>query len=512
MYLTRTPPHSARHLTLGNGQRWLLGHRSRDQRSPHIDDKTASPFRHPLTLQGWDAKKWQAHVTEYIVPEMVEAAARDAVFFEPIFPQFYDVRPTSFFGGLPLLPPEMDWPVSNIVVDINTRNESNSKRQITEILEPVAPTFLGQIDLRALPHEADTSPLPKEGTLYFFFDSATLDMDLPGTPGTGGRVLYWPGDSSTFEERGEPALLRDCYGDAAYYCFRWLNGPPYPKRFAKWPVRPIPVRTFDVPFPESALAPDDEIRAAMYRAWDQYNDLIVSRQAEALAAALPEPVERNYFVSASARVNWRGGEGFPYTWICVEVFVMMMLNHIDDHTKRSKLREEYQPELLNAQCLEWLERSRASGLYKALSSQARQDFWQWYEAVIASSSDDLKDGRHWIYLQKCLEEAYRVGPRLCLSESAAAAALIPPFWIEDQRWQFAINITGHGGRVITHCLLGSRAETDPPSPDHVLLMQFDSQEGLDWLWCDVGVVQYWITMADLEALRFENVIVHTHGG
>lgn len=64
--------------------------------------------------------------------------------------------------------------------------------------------------------------------------------------------------------------------------------------------------------------------------------------------------------------------------------------------------------------------------------------------------------------------------------------------------------------MIQHRMLG--ATTDGPDRDHVLLMQFDSDKGMDWMWCDVGVVQFWIKKADLAALHFDDVIVLTFGG
>ena len=46
---------------------------------------------------------------------------------------------------------------------------------------------------------------------------------------------------------------------------------------------------------------------------------------------------------------------------------------------------------------------------------------------------------------------------------------------------------------------------------HILLMQFDTDDGLNWMWGDCGVLQYWITPADLKAWRFNKVIVTMEG-
>jgi len=46
---------------------------------------------------------------------------------------------------------------------------------------------------------------------------------------------------------------------------------------------------------------------------------------------------------------------------------------------------------------------------------------------------------------------------------------------------------------------------------HVLLMQFDTDAGLDWMFGDCGVLQYWITPDDLRAQRFDRVRVTLEG-
>jgi len=42
-------------------------------------------------------------------------------------------------------------------------------------------------------------------------------------------------------------------------------------------------------------------------------------------------------------------------------------------------------------------------------------------------------------------------------------------------------------------------------------MQFDTDYGMDWMWGDCGVLQYWITPQDLKARRFDRVIVTLEG-
>jgi Domain of unknown function (DUF1963) len=232
-------------------------------------------------------------------------------------------------------------------------------------------------------------------------------------------------------------------------------------------------------------------------------------QEEQFAAAFSAPVERNYFPwEKTERGHWRGGPGFPHAWICVEIFAGTMLENIrnfrnDSMTEYARHRiGELEREVRN-----WLQRSHSQGRYNALPDFAKAEFWSWFERAVET---DGNSPRHWVKLQGCLAEACRIGSRLCLAHSAAAAKAIPAAYVEDQRWQLAVNLTGHGGGYIQHRLLGAAA-ADHRAEEHVLLMQFDSQEGLDWMWGDVGVIRYRIKPEDLERLHFGDVVVTLAG-
>lgn len=425
----------------------------------------------------------------------LEAGAESAVFFEPVYPPRHTVNPRSFFGGRPNLPPEIDWPVN----EIQTQYLDGKS-----LPEPVASTFVGQIDLGELPGGADIAQLPRRGTLYFFFDSATMELDLPNEPGTGGNVIYSAKGGADCAERPEPKNLRPCYGEEADYHFKWLKhvhpeGHSFPKSFPKWAVKPFSCITYGS-VPRPVITPGQQVdRKAI-------NELHRKIQDEQFAAAFPAPVARNYFVwNNEPRGQWRGGPGFPYTWICIEIFAGFMLERIHEYRRRSEAEyARHRIGELEREVRAWLDRSHSQGRYNALPGFARTEFWKWFDGAVRTDNDH-KSPRHWADLQRCLAEAYRIGPRLGLSHSADAAKTIPASYIDDQRWQLAVNLTGHGGGRIEHRLLGLGGEGR--ALDHILLMQFDSQEGLDWMWGDVGAIQYWIKPDDLAGLNFDNVIV-----
>jgi hypothetical protein len=313
----------------------------------------------------------------------IEASARDAVFFTRVYPPQHESNPTSFFGGLPRLPRDLDWPVQQIAVDYGRTDPEPAPSLITA---PVALTFLGQVDRGDLPRTSDLELLPKQGILYFFFASATFELDLPREPGTGGEVLYWPGGSGDLSARSEPSLLRPIYGSDAEYHYEWLKHThteayPFPRSSPKWAVKPTVVKTYGANTPFADAYRTD--RAAHEAFWALKTEMT---NAE-LTRAFGEPIERNYFVWEQApRGKWRGGPGFPYAWICIEIFAGLLIYEF-----RKQLGREIEGALragikaAESQAWHWLDRSREQGRFRPVGDNARAEFWAWYEQMIAHS-------------------------------------------------------------------------------------------------------------------------------
>jgi uncharacterized protein YwqG len=96
----------------------------------------------------------------------------------------------SFLGGLPRLPPELAWPRAEVPSDGDD-----------EDAEEVALTFVAQIDLAELP-AGDWSPLPKQGTLFFFCSSLFVGEATP--PCT---VFYNSAAGDAYPQREPPSDL-----------------------------------------------------------------------------------------------------------------------------------------------------------------------------------------------------------------------------------------------------------------------------------------------------------------
>ena len=438
--------------------------------------------------------------------------------FEPVFPP-QERQSNTFFGGLPRLPENLSWPSPEIFVE---HDESGGR-----VRKEVASTFLAQIDLSELP--VKLSSLPEIGTLYFFLESATPHFDFERKPGTGGQVLFSPGASSTLPERCQPASLAPCYGNDWPYHFSWLKQlsgqDRAPRSFPRCPMRAVSLRSLHF-----AMPPFDWSRAPVKTAGvkDRQTWLAYQRAYTEIARHLERETRRfemkenegivparNYFVARGGGSDWRGGKGFPYAWIDVEVFCGELLDKLHRRPGQGH-QADPNTDRVNAAARDWIERVGVAGRYAAVGESDRQSFDAWYDAML----EVFRDNR--AMLSRCMEQAYRVGPRLSLLHSPAAARNVPQSWLNDQRWQFAIRFRdGEDIATVQHELLprpsvGPSWDADIRDGDEVIsyipLMTFASQEGLSWMWGDVGTLEFQIPKQDVPCLRFDRVRVLVHSG
>lgn len=443
----------------------------------------------------------------------IEGAATDCIFFQRILPPHQSKKVNSYFGGQPRLPTEFAWPTEDGV-------------ECDGSAFPIALTFIGQIDLSEIPR-APGRPglLPDRGTLFFFFNSlwcdATLDNESPGL----SRVLFYPGETASLPTRTEPDNLISCYGDEAGTHYPWLKytrtGPyQYPRSFPLWPVEVHNVTGYNDDSPSLQSIDEAEQRDAHSVWWD----MLFSMQAERLTEVFGRPVVRNLFCTemkklirlSDGRPEIHFPDGFPFNWLCVEMIAGNLIAEINRRREWKRLPVEFHPfaDELAQQAMIWVERARAMGRFTPLGPTERTELQAWCETVVNSSTDSTDDPRHWLHLKESIEGSYLRAPAITLAESREASALVPQWYVETQRWQHRVYIDENADNpeelllsLVEHRMLGSFPNSgESPSPKHVLLMRFDSDFGLNWVWGDLGSMSFWIAKDDLEARKFENII------
>jgi Domain of unknown function (DUF1963) len=122
-------------------------------------------------------------------------------------------------------------------------------------------------------------------------------------------------------------------------------------------------------------------------------------------------------------------------------------------------------------------------------------------------------------LNRLLRTAYFWGSSLSLSHSPDTARMAPDELAGITRELF-YPLHGEVERpdrisCTLHQMLGYgteiHGEVRERADSHILLMQFDSDNGFGWMFGDCGVAQFWITPEDLAARRFDCVIATVEG-
>lgn len=417
-------------------------------------------------------------------------------------------------------------------------------------------TFLGQVDCTALPQADGRDLLPRDGALLFFVHWDLLEGE-EGEHVTQGLVQHVPGRPDAWREVEPPADLPACYAGQADYHYRWLKHTDlttrrYPSSFPKWAMEPRPLAGI-------SRERSDELEAERPILYPQG---LSREQARVLQAAYGDAVEDNQLLNHYNRDRegvWRPFAGFPHAWIAVEMAAGLLLHPeqgfppeavgrrptaagakaADDFAAQltgamaealrrhgidpATLPPKRQPSPAEAEekaqgyrearadAARWVERARRGGLHQGVPEGEKAAFWAWLDGLHAAAGGRAGDRRSAYYLNKCLGEAAVLSIDLCLAHSAAAAALVPTEARDAVLQRHAALVRGHPQTAGRHQMLGAGLDVQNAPEEfggtHVLLMQFDTDYGLGWMFGDCGVLQYWIAPGDLAAGRFDRAFV-----
>ena len=255
----------------------------------------------------------------------------------------------SFFGGLPRLPPQLEWPTAEVRANVE--------------LETVALTFVAQIDLAEVPGSS-WSPLPKRGTLYFFCSSVFVGEGHPPC-----RVLYSPKDGGAYPDRAPPPDLMPLAGTDGDAQVKWLD--PTIDFHSKVEFKyPLSFRLFrDFYFLEDAVG----------------GELMIEELCKALGPGEPNERDLLQFRRAS---EYEKDEHWPFNWLLITYVVRSVLSRVlRDLTSGSyykPLTDEAAAELkrLRAGAIGWLERCRALTPMDDVDADTKAAFRSWLADVV----------------------------------------------------------------------------------------------------------------------------------
>ncbi len=420
-----------------------------------------------------------------IEKERLEAEARSAALVRrsdlPV-PRAHTAR--SFFGGLPKLPPEFEWPRAEVTA--------------YEEAESVALTFIAQVSLTELPNFEERPRLPQTGTLYFFCSSV---FEGEGSPPC--RVFYYPENADLIPERSPPPDLMPLAGSGGDYQVKWLDPlTDFHSRVEfKYPISFLPFRDFA--FKEDPVG----------------GELLVKSLVEALGPG--QPGERDLLKSRTAQ-DYAKDEDWPFNWMLIAHVVRSLLARIRYDLKASPHRKPMSEETrgtlqkVEADVNRWLERSARLPPLESIDSDARQVFRAWW-ADVALKFEKMR-AQVSVYpfqIPQDLGEAIDHNIRYIAAHDERALVHAPRKYVENLRrrnnWKTPTAKEGQYRFFSTaiHQILGyGSSYQDAPIEhrDDVLLLQIQGDSAFfNWHTNSGCVLHFWIGHDALSKLDFSEV-------
>ncbi|GGI29003.1 DUF1963 domain-containing protein [Bradyrhizobium guangdongense] len=446
---------------------------------------------------------------------LLHRTADESAVFKHQFPPRFPISGRTYFGGLPTAPADFRWPRAP---------------------DGTPYSFMAQVDCAELPDFQLRKFLPASGVLHFFVNWDVFD-GLDEAQSWPNHVVLSRDTTEPCREVRPPDDLPPCYGASnARFYFPWLEHTDrhdYPRAFARKAMTMGVVRTFAEEHPREL---DGNSAGRYQQIWEEEQAAELARfyGDPVIADALPGPKDD----FAARRTVQRPTTTFPAGWIDIEVFCGLFLKEVLERgikqIERGKdaagqpwpvdpaaVRAAYENALTTANG--WIERSRSAGLTSPVPEADRMAFWSWLEEMNAAAVDPITDSRCARVLNQLSWKTVRTGAHICLSASEAASSLVPEEMMGELRMEHSVLVAGKWPRRAgRHQMLGAGRDVqgaprrhtlaagDPLLSD-VLLLQLDTDWAVPWMLADCGVLQYWISVSDLRAERFDRVRVTIEG-
>lgn len=390
----------------------------------------------------------------------------------------------SFFGGLPKLPPQLEWPTAEV--------------RANETLETVALTFVAQIDLAEVPGSG-WSPLPEQGTLYFFCSSVFVGEGHPSC-----RVLYSPTAGGAYPDRAPPPDLMPLAGTDGDAQVKWLD--PTIDFHSKVEFKyPLSFRLFrDFYFFEDAVG----------------GELMIEELCKALGPGEPNERDLLQFRLAS---EYEKDEHWPFNWLLITYVVRSVLSNVlRDLTPGSyykPLTDEAAVELnrLRVGAIGWLERCRALTPMDDVDADTKATFRSWWIGVVQAY--DKMDRQVSTYTSKIagdLGNAINHTIRCMVTQDVDARDDAPLSYVANlarqNHWKTPTAGDGKYRHFLTalHQMLGYGSGPQDSTEVHledVLLLQIQGDLAFFNWHSDIGcVLHFWIDGEALAQLDFSGVV------
>lgn len=443
--------------------------------------------------------KFKAHVERKIPPisvdgrEAIERGQAARLAIKHVFPPRLPQRSMSYFGGLPIVPDEFDWPTVH------------NRKGLLERLN-----FMAQIDCSDLPPGPGRDLLPEKGYLYFFAPmSDTFGADAmhfvtryePRHVTQKWQPLDMPFTAKILGSDPIDEILRGkrTHYDRVEVEFAWIEEPTDAEVAARAgeghafevadKIRTERVEAFYGP----QIAPDPLLsahHAPKDTLWAPYPGFPANWHSARIVRKLVEAYHREETADVTAQLKALGdvAEDDPEAKRLrvvqreLSAFGSKMFNAFFPTVHAGLKEYDAPPPELKQQILAFLEDLRVNGMP---SSSARRPHRRqlplvmndWLSiAAIQGAEGGLTDP----------DGAALIGPDV-------VAALSPRHLSRSHQ------MLGKGEVV--------QVAADEMKDRYLLLLQLGPDMALNWTVGEMGPLQYWITPEDLAAKRFQNAIL-----
>lgn len=415
--------------------------------------------------------------------EELEAHARMAVLVtRSDLPAPAADRTRSFFGGLPQLPDNVDWPIAEVRGVHGT--------------ETVALTFMAQIDLAELPRSAVRSLLPSTGTLYFFCSSIFEDEGRPPC-----RIFYHPGRADALAPAKPPQDLMVLGGEGGGYHVKWLDPARdvHAKVEFKYTLSFRPFRDFA--FKEDPVG----------------GELLARSLCEVLGPG--DPKEPDLLANRRAD-DFAADEDWPFNGLLMTYATRSVLGHVRSDLAPSSYRKPLDDDTkqilrgFEASANSWLEQCERSVALQSVDPSTRAAFRTWWVGIARSYAEFR--GRVWTYPHQFPKDiAGAINHTIRHMAAHGDPALAPAKYVDNlrkaNRWKAPTARDGQYRFFSTavHQIGGYGNSWQDAPEEHraeVLLLQIHGDETfLGWHANSGCVLHFWIARDALAALDFSAV-------
>ena len=422
----------------------------------------------------------------------------------------------SKLGGIPRLPQGTSWP----------RAKDNRPLH-----------FLATIDCKELP--LGHSMLPDKGTLHFF---ARIDEEMDWDDRSledHSRVLFFENEELvTAEVPSDLPAIMDGYNQ--YDKDFRLSEEPFSRTYPSWPLVFKNISSW----PDASALRWPEQTPGLY---DEYRQSVNRARAAELVRVTGYPINptlhpdwgKFVFNSEGRQVislpQTPCGRKFPQANIIAERVCRFLLNASEDviQSEKEKIGSGGSTDAGQADTMQlfehlerikstarsWIQRANAAGLNEGMSDDQCDEFLNWFSRLCEDPEFEIK-----YLVSRSLKAGLSSAVKYCGGDQSAASSIHPGLMNQLEGEHLPTSVDTYGIAVAAprrwlssryHQMLGNAGASQMPQPvggQDVLLLQLVSDEGVDFMFCDAGEIEFFVNAQDLLARRFDRVRARTAGG